>query len=124
MEILNVEKKISFWKYLQILDIEVSLPNLETFGIKHQSVMDFQMRLFYELGNLLLTNKVFIKRSEETYTYIFRISDYYAFNNIDKIKPLGDFILNNFSFKKENNKRKKISFDNNEISKKIKLLHL
>ena len=69
-------------------------------GITNESVLNFQTRLFYEVGNLLLTNQVFINRSEDKYTYIFRIKDYYALNNIDKIKPLGDYILNNFSYKK------------------------
>ena len=121
--IIDIQIKKVYYEYLEICNVEISIPNLELLGITCQSVLDFQMRFFYELGHLLLTKKVFIKRSEEIYTYIFRITDYYALNNLNKIKSLGDYILNDFCFRKENNKRKKISFDN-EISKKIKLLHL
>ena len=123
MEVLNVEKKIKFWKYLELLDIEVTLPNLESLGIKHESVMDFQMRFFMELGYLLFTDKVFIVRKETSYIYIFRISNYYALNNLSKIKPVGDFVLNNFPFKYISKKRK-VFTETKELSKKIKLLNL
>ena len=123
MEVLNVEKKIKFWKYLEFLDIEVTIPNLENFGIKRESVMDFQMRFFRELGYLLLTDKVYISKNETSYIYIFRINDYYALNNLSKIKAVGDFILDDFPFKYKSKKRKVIS-QTSELSKKIKLLNI
>lgn len=99
-EIIDINIKKVYYDYLEVCNVEVSIPNLELMGITNESVLNFQTRLFYEVGNLLLTNQVFINRSEDKYTYIFRIKDYYALNNIDKIKPLGDYILNNFSYKK------------------------
>ena len=78
----------------------MSIPNLELLGITQESILNFQTRFFYELGHILLTKQVFIKRTEYSYTYIFRITDSYALNNIHKIKPLGDYILNNFNYKR------------------------
>jgi hypothetical protein len=99
-KIIDIKIKKENIKYLELWNVEVSVPNLELIGITRESVLNFQTRFFYELGHLLLTNKVFIRRSEDRYTYIFRITDFYAFNNLDKIKTLGDFILNNFPYKR------------------------
>ena len=99
-KIIDIKIKKENIKYLELWNVEVSIPNLELIGITRESVLNFQTRFFYELGHLLLTNKVFIRRSEDRYTYIFRITDFYAFNNLDKIKTLGDFILNNFPYKR------------------------
>jgi len=123
IEIILIEKKKVYYEYLEVLNIEISIPNLELLGITHLSVLNFQMRFFSELGYLLSTDNIFIRKTEDTYTYIFRINDYYSLNNISKIKPLGDFILNDFIFNRKDNKRKKIKYEN-EISKKIKLLQL
>ena len=125
INVLKVEKKIRFWKYLQLLDIEITIPNLESLRIQRQSVLDFQMRFFTELGHLLLTKIIFIERNNSFYTYIFRITDHYALNNISKIKPLGDFILNDFSFRYTSRKRKIFRNEETfEVSKKMNLLNI
>ena len=100
MNILDIKIKKEYIKYLELYNVEVSIPNLELLGITQESILNFQTRFFYELGHILLTKQVFIKRSEDSYTYIFRITDLYAFHNIYKIKPLGDYILNNFPYKR------------------------
>ena len=110
MNIFDIQIKKEYVKYLELWNVEVSIPNLELLGITRQSILDFQTRFFYEIGHVLLTKQVFIKRSEDRYTYIFRIIDSYAFHNLNKIKPLGDFILNNFHFMTFTKKRKIISF--------------
>ena len=99
-EILDIKIKKVYYNYLEVCNVEVSIPNLELLGITEDSILNFQTRFFYELRNLLLTNTIFIKRTENSYTYIFRITDSYALNNIHKIKPLGDYILNNFNYKR------------------------
>jgi len=124
LEVILIEQKKVNYNYLEVLNIEVSILNLELLGILRESVINFQMRFVAELENLLLTKLVFIRNSDELYTYIFRINDYYALNNLSKIKPLGDYILNDFSFKKRDNKRKQIRYESLDISKKIKLLYI
>jgi hypothetical protein len=124
LEILDIKQTKRYWKYLEFLDIEISIINLELLGIYHQSVLDFQMRFFYELGHLLLTNRIYINKNDTIITYIFRINDYYALNNLSKIKPLGDFILNDFPFKYCSKKRKIVRQESFQISKKFKHIKL
>jgi hypothetical protein len=121
LSILDIKIKKEYVKYLELWNVEVSIPDLEVLGMTRQSILDFQTRFFYELGHLLLTNKVFINNSDNRYTYIFRIIDSYAFHNLNKIKPLGDFILNNFHFMTFTKKRKIITFTEFAGIKKLRI---
>ena len=121
-QVINIEQKDEFIGYQKYDLVNLTIPNLELYEITHESVMDFQMRLFYEITNLFWNPYIRIKRNSSYYTYIIRVYNTYTLKNIDTLQILVNDILKIFPFKRNSKKRKII--DETHIRNKISRLSI
>lgn len=121
-QVINIEQKDEFIGYQKYDLVNLTIPNLELYEITHESVMDFQMRLFYEIANLFWNPYIRIKRNSSYYTYIIRVYNTYTLKNIDTLQILVNDILKIFPFKRNSKKRKII--DETHIRNKISRLSI
>ena len=93
-----------YYKYRKYNAVIITIPNLETYGIQKESILNFQNRLCNELHyNLELKH---IDKDSYNYKYHFRYDNYNYTINMTAIEEKINIILNTFPFRK--NKRKLI----------------
>ena len=108
-KVLNIETKIESIKYLQYNIIILTIPNLEKYNVSHESVLNFQSRLFYELNNLFMDQETLyirIQRNESYYKYSIRVTNIYILKNILRLENTVNSIFEGFPFKYISKKRR------------------
>ena len=108
-KVLNIETKIESIKYLQYNIIILTIPNLEKYNVSHESVLNFQTRLFYELNNLFMDQETLyirIQRNESYYKYSIRVTNIYILKNILRLENTVNSIFEGFPFKYISKKRR------------------
>ena len=108
-KVLNIETKIESIKYLQYNIIILTIPNLEKYNVSHESVLNFQTRLFYELNNLFMDQETLyirIQRNESYYKYSIRFTNIYILKNILRLENTVNSIFEGFPFKYISKKRR------------------
>ena len=108
-KVLNIETKIESIKYLQYNIIILTIPNLEKYNVSHESVLNFQSRLFYELNNLFMDQETLyirIQRNESYYKYSIRVTNIYNLKNILRLENTVNSIFEGFPFKYISKKRR------------------
>uniref|UniRef100_A0A6C0D4W5 Uncharacterized protein n=1 Tax=viral metagenome TaxID=1070528 RepID=A0A6C0D4W5_9ZZZZ len=121
-QVIKIEQTYEFIRYQRYNLVNLTIPNLELYEVTHESVSNFQMRLFYELHNLFWDPYIRIEKNSSYYTYKIRVYDTYILKNINKLEQLVNHIFNTFPFKRYSTKRKII--DEVKLINKISRLNI
>lgn len=126
LELINSEQTYRYIGFLRVNVVKVTIPDLENYGIKRESILNFQTRLFSEIFCLFfitLYDNVEIIKEQESYTYEFKVDDIYCYYK--KFKYLNDLVnnlLKEFPFVYHTKKRKVLHDE--QIVKKIQKLNI
>ena len=108
-------------------NIILTLPNLKAYNVEHESILNFQTKLFYELNNIFwdpYNSPIYIRIDKNTsyITYILRVTNKYMLKNKLFLKDYVNNMLNTFNFKYTSKKRRLYSED--YISHKVQKLDI
>ena len=118
-KVSKIEQTVEYVKHLKYDIIRLVIPNLEHYDITHESVLNFQSRLFCELSNIFWEPYIRIERDNSFYVYTIRVYNIYSLKNINKLESIVNRIFEKFPFKRHTNKRRIINetFISNKISR-------
>lgn len=110
-KVSNIELSSEHIKQLEYKLVILTIPNLEKYNVSHESVLNFQTRLFYELNNLFwdpdnLQIYIRIKNNESYYKYSIRVTNTYNLKNILRLENTVNNIFERFPFKYISKKRR------------------
>jgi hypothetical protein len=110
----KIQQTNEFCSYLEFNLVELTIPNLEAYGVTHESLLNFQTKLFYEIDNLFWdpnNSPIYIRihRNDTYYTYTIRVINLYNLKNINRLEHLVNSIFDTFPFKYLNKKRRLLS---------------
>lgn len=125
LKVLSIEHTTETFDYKRYDLIKLILPNLETFKITLQSILNFQNKIFYELRNHFWNPHIYIQRFEKYTIYNIRVFDTYTLKNIYTLEPFIQEILNTFPFEYMKSLKRKINETEDErLIKKTKQLSI
>ena len=101
--VLNIQESTELVDYLEYKTVVLTIPNLETYNITNESILEFHSKILYELNNLFwdfYNSPLYIKITKETnITYTIRITNRYMLKNIVRLEEVVNSIFLNFPFK-------------------------
>jgi hypothetical protein len=118
-KVSKIEQTIEYVGHLKYNIVCLVIPNLEHYDVTHESVLNFQSRLFCELSNLFWEPYIRIERDNFQYRYTIRVYNIYSLKNVNKLEEIVNRIFEKFPFKRYSNKRRIINetFIRNKISR-------
>jgi hypothetical protein len=118
-KVLNIQRNIEEVGHIKYNIATLIIPNLELYEVTHESFLNFQSRLYYELKVLFWDPYIRFEKNEANYKYSIRIYDIYSLENISKLEGVVNNIFSSFPFKCKSKKRKMINYVDitNKISK-------
>jgi len=122
--VLDIRESKELVDYLEYRTVVLTIPNLDSYNITNESVLNFQSGVFYELNNLFwdfhnYPLRIRIKKENNTTTYTVRVTNNYTLKNIIKLEEIVNNIFLKFPFKYI--KKRKISNDEFIVNKLRKI---
>jgi hypothetical protein len=123
----KIELTKELCEHLEFTLVELTIPNLESYNVTRDSVLNFQTVLFDKVNNLFWdpsNSPIYIRinTNEIYYKYIIRVTNIYNLKNITLLESLVNSLFEKFIFKYVNKKRRLLSEE--YISYKVQKMNI
>ena len=119
-KVLKIQQDIEEIGYIKYNIAIITIPNLELYEVTHESFLNFQSRIYYELNILFWDPYIRFEKNPAYYKYIIRIYNINSLKNISNLESVVNNIFTSFPFKRNSKKRKMIN--HTDITNKISRL--